>query len=76
MPIVFNTAFQYHAAKLWPEFEVNSNFWRVGTHAGKKQTFLTPGLVLGRFKVHGRLLMALGADFQIAATHYHNYNHA
>jgi hypothetical protein len=74
--IVFNTTFQYHVAKLWPEFEVNSTFWRGGTQAGKKQTFLTPGLVLGRFKVHGRLLMALGAGFQIAATHYHNYNHA
>jgi hypothetical protein len=74
--IVFNTTFQYHVAKLWPEFEVNSTFWRGGTQAGKKQTFLTPGVVLGRFKVHGRLLMALGAGFQIAATHYHNYNHA
>jgi hypothetical protein len=74
--VVFNTTFQYHVAKLWPEFEVNSTFWRGGTQAGKKQTFLTPGLVLGRFKVHGRLLMALGAGFQIAATHYRNYNHA
>jgi hypothetical protein len=43
---------------------------------GKKQTFLTPGLILGRFKLHGHLLMAVGAGFQIAATHYHQYNHA
>lgn len=74
--VVFNTAFQYHFAKSWPEFEVNSTFWTGGTQAGKKQTFLTPGLILGRFRVHGRVLMALGAGFQIAATHYHNYNHA
>jgi hypothetical protein len=74
--IVFNTTFQYHIAKLWPEFEVNSTFWTGGTQGGTKQTFLTPGLILGRFKVHGRVLMALGAGFQIAATHYHNYNHA
>ena len=43
---------------------------------GKKQTFLTPGLILGRFKQHGRLAMAFGAGFQIATTHYHTYNHA
>jgi hypothetical protein len=75
--IAFNTAFQYHVTpKLWPELEVNSTFWKDGTQNGKKQTFLTPGLILGRFKLHGRLAMAVGAGFQIAATHYHNYNHA
>ena len=28
---------------------------------GRKQTFLMPGLILGRFKLHGRLAMAIGA---------------
>jgi hypothetical protein len=75
--IAFNTALQYHIAPaLWPEFEVNSTFWKDGTQDGKKQVFLTPGLILGRFRLHGRLAMALGAGFQIAATHYHNYDHA
>jgi len=75
--IAFNTAFQYHLLpKLWPEVEVNSTFWKDGTQDGKKQTFLTPGLILGRFKLHGRFVMAFGAGFQIAVTHYHNYNHA
>ena len=75
--IVFNTAFQYHVRKrVWPELEVNSTFWKDGTQDGKKQTFLTPGLILGRFKLRGRLVMAFGAGFQIAVTHYHNYNHA
>ncbi len=74
--IAFNTTFQYHLAKLWPEFEVNSSFWNDGAQEGKKQTFLTPGLIAGRFKVHGRVLMAVGAGFQVAATHYHTYNHA
>jgi hypothetical protein len=74
--IVFNTTFQYQVAKLWPEFEVNSIFRKGGTQDGKKQTFLTPGLILGRFRVHGRLFMALGSGFQIAVTHYHTYNHA
>jgi hypothetical protein len=75
--LAFNTAFQYHVTpRLWPELEVNSTFWRDGTQNGKKQTFLTPGLILGRFKLHGRLVMALGAGFQTAVTHYHTYNHA
>jgi hypothetical protein len=75
--IAFNAAFQYHVLpKLWPEFEVNSTFWKDGTEDGKKQTFLTPGLILGRFRLHGHLLAALGGGFQIAASHYHTYNHA
>jgi hypothetical protein len=75
--LAFNMAFQYHVTqKLWPELEVNSTFWKGGTQDGKKQTFLTPGIIFGRFKIHGRLAMAVGGGFQIAATHYHNYNHA
>ena len=75
--LAWNTTFQYHVLqKLWPEFEVNSTSWNDGTLNGKKQTFLTPGLILGRFKLHGHLLMAVGAGFQIAATHYRQYNHA
>src|SRR5260370_5702 len=75
--LAFNTAFQYHVnQKLWPELEVNSTFWKGGEQDGKKQTFLTPGLIFGRFKIHGRLARAFGGGFQIAATHYHNYKHA
>jgi hypothetical protein len=75
--LAWNTAFQYHVTpKLWPELEVNSTFWKDGTQDGRKQTFLTPGLIFGRFKLHGRLAMAFGAGFQIAVTHYHTYNHA
>jgi hypothetical protein len=75
--LAWNTTFQYHAGqKFWPELEVNSTFWDDGTLHGKKQTFLTPGLILGRFKLHGHLLVAVGAGFQIAVTEYHQYNHA
>ena len=46
--VLSNTAFQYHALKqLWPEVEINSTFWMGGTNDGKKQTFVTPGVVLG-----------------------------
>ncbi len=75
--VVSNTAFQFHALKqLWPEVEINSTFWEGGTNGGKKQTFLTPGVVFGRFPIHKRVAVAAGAGFQIAATHFNQYNHA
>jgi hypothetical protein len=75
--IAFNNAFQYHASKhLWPEVELNSTFWSGGDQDGKKQTFVTPGLVIGRFPIHNRVALTIGAGFQIALTQYHNYNHA
>jgi hypothetical protein len=75
--VLSNTAFQYHALKrLWPETEINSTFWLGGTNDGKKQTFLTPGVVFGRFPIHHRIAVVAGAGFQVAATHYSQYNHA
>ncbi len=75
-PILSNTAFQYRIArKFWPEFEVNSTFWPDGARAGKKQVFLTPGLVVGRIPLRGRLGLTVGAGYQIAATHFHTYKH-
>ena len=73
--LAWNTAVQYHVTpKLWPEVEVNSTFWK--QRAQDRQTFVTPGIIFGRFKLHGRLVMALGGSYQIATVHYHTYNHA
>lgn len=75
--ITSNTALQYHVQRfLWPEVETNSTFWKGGTIDSKKQTFVTPGLIFGRFPIHHRVAIVAGAGFQIAATHYHQYNHA
>ncbi|MBI3667404.1 MAG: transporter [Acidobacteria bacterium] len=75
-PVSHNTAFQYRLhRKLWPELEVNSTYWLNGDRAGKKQVFLTPGLVVGRIPLRGRLGLTLGTGFQIAATHFHAFNH-
>ena len=75
--IVSNTALQYHPQRfLWPEAEINSTFWEGGSNDGKKQTFLTPGLIFGRLPIHHRVALAGGVGFQIATTHYHQYNHA
>ena len=74
--IVSNTAFQVHALKqLWPEAEINSTFWAGGANDSKKQTFATPGLIFGRFPIHNRVAFAAGLGFQIATTHFHQYNH-
>ncbi len=75
--VVSNSAFQYHVLKqLWPEAEINSTFWLAGANGGKKQTFLTPGIIFGRFPIHHRVALVGGAGFQIAATHFNQYNHA
>jgi hypothetical protein len=75
--LLSNTAFQYHAARFfWPEVEINSTSWFGGVRDGKKQAFITPGAVIGRFPLHNRIGLTLGAGFQIAATTFHQYNHA
>ncbi|MGH9731672.1 MAG: hypothetical protein ACRD4A_08225 [Candidatus Acidiferrales bacterium] len=75
-PIIANNAFQYRVfRKFWPEMEVNSTWWSNGTKAGEKQVFLTPGIIYGRLPIHNRVGLTLGAGFQIAATHFHTFNH-
>jgi hypothetical protein len=73
--IVFNTAVDYKIkGKIWPMLEQNSVFWSGGALDGKKQVFLTPGLVLGSFPVAERLRFTIGAGVQIAVTEFHQYN--
>jgi hypothetical protein len=73
---LWNTAFQYSiAGKIWPMIEQNSTFFSDGPHSGKKETFLTPGVVVGNFKIAERLHLGIGGGIQIAATDFHTYNH-
>jgi hypothetical protein len=75
-PVTSNAAFQYHLAKkLWPELELNSTWWPNGQKSGKKQVFLTPGLVVGRLPLWRRLGLTVGAGVQIAVTDYRAYDH-
>jgi hypothetical protein len=72
----WNNAFQYHVfKKLWPEVELNSTFFQEGKNDGKKQNFVTPGLVLGRFHLGKRLGLGIGGGYQIATTRFHLTNH-
>ena len=74
--IVFNTAVDYRIkGKIWPMLEQNSTFWSGGTLDGRKQVFLTPGLVLGGFPLAERLHLSFGTGVQIALTQFHQYNH-
>jgi len=80
-PIAWNTAAQYHLGKLfWPEIESNGTFYKGGTNDGKTQEFLTPGLIVGKCALHpsdpkSRPGLAVGAGMQIAASHFHTFNH-
>jgi len=68
-PLLSNTAFQYRVAKyFWPEVEANYTYWPNGKHEGLNQLFITPGLLLGRIPISGRLGVTIGAGVQIAVT--------
>jgi hypothetical protein len=80
-PVAWNTVAQYRVAKLfWPELESNATFYKGGTNDGKTQEFITPGLIFGKCGLHpsdpkSRPGLAVGAGMQIAASHFHSYNH-
>ena len=74
--IVFNSAVDYGIkGKIWPMLEQNSVFWSGGTLDGRKEVFLTPGIVLGSFPLAERLHVSVGGGIQIAVTTFHQYNH-
>jgi hypothetical protein len=76
-PLAWNTAFQYRICKYsWPEFETNYTWFAKGTRTGQSQLFLTPGLVLGRFPVHERVGVTIGAGYQVAVTDHPTYHNA
>jgi hypothetical protein len=78
--LLLNTTLQYRVLKvLWPEVELNGTFWPNGKHEGindqSDQVFITPGLVIGRIPLTGRLALTIGAGYQIVVTDhplYHN----
>jgi hypothetical protein len=66
-PVLANLAAQYHLWSVaWPEFEVNDTYFPDGEKAGKSQVFLTPGIIFGRFPIHDRVKLIVGAGYQFA----------
>lgn len=77
-----NAVAQYRVKKYFvPELEVNSTSFVGGAKDGKTQTFLTPGLMVGKFPIRSaesksRMGILAGVAFQTAVTSYHSYNHS
>jgi hypothetical protein len=80
-PVLWNSVAQYRIGKLfWPELESNATFYKGGANDGKTQEFITPGLIVGKCALHptdpkSRPGVAVGAGMQIAASHFHSFNH-
>ncbi len=80
--VATNTVAQYRVSKfLWPELEINTTRWYGSARDGKIQTFLSPGIVVGKFAFQPHDLKArsgfvAGFAFQTAATTFHTYNHS
>ncbi|HEY3757740.1 MAG TPA: hypothetical protein VGL42_16420 [Opitutaceae bacterium] len=47
----------------WPELEMNRTDWSGGARDGRSQTFITPGVVFGRFPI-GHFKMIVGVGYQ------------
>jgi hypothetical protein len=74
--ILFNNTFQFKVANIfWPDVETNSTFFVDGPLSGNKETFLTPGVITGPYQIAERLHFATGLGIQIAASHFHRYDH-
>lgn len=78
--VVWNTVTQYHIGRFfWPEIESNATFYHGGPNNGRVQNFVTPGLMVSKFKLErdprNRLALVVGGGMQIATTHFHTYNH-
>jgi hypothetical protein len=77
-----NTVAQYKFGRYFtPEVELNSTRYFGGSRDGRTQTFLSPGIVMGKFPIRpasdrSRMGLVGGVAFQTAVTHYHTYNHA
>ncbi|MGH9605210.1 MAG: transporter [Terracidiphilus sp.] len=74
--LVWNNTLQYRVMKkIWPEVEFNTTHYHDGEHAGQTLNYITPGFVLGRFKLAHRVGITFGGGFQIATSHFYRNNH-
>jgi hypothetical protein len=71
-PLLWNTVFQYRVLKdFWPEIEFNTTYFPNGPFAGKTQVFMTPGLLIGKLPIYGRLKLAVGVGYQFPISEQH-----
>jgi len=60
-----------HPSQVLAELELNYTHFVDGANDGKRQVFLTPGIVIARIPLYKRIALTFGGGFQIAATHFH-----
>ena len=67
LAVASNVALQYHVLRYFcPEVEFNWTVWSGGLRDGKNQLLVTPGIILGRFVLAGRLKAIFGVGYQEA----------
>lgn len=67
--VLTNVTAQYHVSEfLWPEVELNRTDWVGGSKDSRYQAYLTPGIVLGRFRIAGRSKLIIGLGYQTPIT--------
>ncbi|HEV2319996.1 MAG TPA: hypothetical protein VGV18_09610 [Verrucomicrobiae bacterium] len=67
--LVWNSALQYRVKELfWPEVEFTYAWWPTGLHQGLNQLLITPGVVIGRISIAGRVGVTLGLGCQFPVT--------
>lgn len=73
---VWNNALQYQLfRKLWPEVEINTTLFQHGKNDRQQQTFVTPGIVVGRLPLTSRTGLTIGAGIQIAVSRFRTTTH-
>ena len=62
-----NVTVQYHCSHvIWPEVELNRTDWSGGGRDNRSQTYLTTGVVFGRFVMSDRSKFIVGVGYQSA----------
>ena len=82
--VLGSLSLQVHVLQIaWPQIEVNSVYSADGRRGGLTQTYLTPGIILGRFVLAPHFQATLGVGYQTAVTPNYRavpltplYNHA
>lgn len=68
-PLAWNTALQYHwGRRVWPQLEFSPTWWVSGPRAGQTEMLLTPGVVVGKIPLAGRLGLTAGVGEEFATT--------
>ena len=70
--LLTSVTLQYHFWEyFWPEFAFNDTQWTSGVRANRNQLLISPGILLGRFRLYERLKLNIGVAYQVAVVPQH-----